>query len=101
MFFDAESGDQQPYCTTAPPLPTTDTFWGRGADTVIGYVVLDQAVGPATPQGRAEVFPTLQLRLDHLRTRTYEGRETPLSLGPLTAGAVCPDDDGAFCVAMG
>jgi hypothetical protein len=101
VFFEQAPDDDQPYCADYPPLPTTDTFWARGTLHVTGYVVLDRAVGPATPKGRADVFPTLQLRLDHLRTRTSEGGETPLTLGPLTAGAACPDDDGAFCVPLG
>jgi hypothetical protein len=101
VFFGKAPDDDQPYCSDYPPLPTTDTFWARGTQHVTGYVVLDKAVGPATPQGRADVFPTLQLRLDHLRTRTPEGSETPLTLGPLTAGSACPDDDGAFCVPLG
>ena len=101
VFFPQGQDDDTPSCTDYPPLPTTDTFWARGTPQTTGYVVLDQAVGPATPQGRAEVFPTLQVRLDDLRIRTYAGHETPLTLGALTAGTVCADDDGAFCVALG
>jgi hypothetical protein len=101
VFFRPSQDDDTPACADYPPLPTTDTFWARGTSQTTGYVVLDQAVGPATPQGRAEVFPTLQVRLDDLRIRTYGGHETPLTLGALTAGTACDDDDGAFCVALG
>jgi hypothetical protein len=101
VFFRPSQDDDDPACSDYPPLPATDTFWARGTTQTIGYVVLDQAVGPATPQGRAEVFPTLQLRVDHLRLRDYDGSETPLTLGPLTVGAACPDDAGAICTPAG
>ena len=101
VFFHRSPDDGDPYCADYPPLPATDTFWGRGTSEITGWVVVDQAVGPATPQGRAEVFPTLQLRLDHLRIRTESGRETPLTVGALSVGAACPDDAGAICVPAG
>ena len=101
VFFHRSQDDDEPYCTDYPPLPATDTFWGRGTTEITGWVVLDQAVGPATPEGRAEVFPTLQLRLDHLRSRTEGGRETPLTGGALSVGSACPDDAGAICVPAG
>jgi hypothetical protein len=101
VFFRPSQDDDEPSCADYPPLPTTDRFWARGTPLTTGYVVLDQAVGPTTPEGRAEVFPTLQLRVDHLRIRDYSARETPLTLGPLTVGAACPDDAGAICTPAG
>jgi len=47
---------------------TSDSFLANlGQDTVTGYVVLDRAFSPSTPQGRAEVFATLRLRISDLR----------------------------------
>ena len=101
VFFHRSVDDDQPYCANYPPLPATDRFWGRGTAHITGYVVLDKAVGPATPLGRAEVFPTLELRLDHLRIRDENARETPLTVGALSVGAACPDDAGAICLPAG
>jgi hypothetical protein len=98
-----ESGDgSQRYCAEYPPLPTVDRFWNTmGADTVTGYVVLDEAVSAATPDGRADVFPTLRLRLSDLRVLDGPGRATGLTVEALTVGAPCPDDADAICVALG
>jgi hypothetical protein len=100
VFFEPARGDDE-YCTDAPPLPTTDTFWAQGTTRTTGYVVLDQAVGPATPEGRTEVFRTLQAQVSDLRVRDPDGEETPLTLGPLSTGAVCADDAAALCVPLG
>lgn len=91
------------YCQHYPPLPTTDTFWSHGGpNRVTGYVVLDRAVTPAAPQGRAEVFPTLQARIDHLRLKDADtGAEHRLALGAVEIGAACPDDPSALCVPLG
>jgi hypothetical protein len=100
VFFEP-SWDDDEYCSDAPPLPTTDTFWAQGTIRVTGYVVLDQAVGPATPEGRTEVFRTLQVQLSELRIRGQDGDETPVTLGSVSTGALCPDDPDAFCVPLG
>ena len=75
----AESADgTETYCDDSPPLPTRDRFWNQaGAETVTAYVVLDQAVTPATPDGRAAVFPTLQLRISRpaRSSPTRDGQE--------------------------
>ena len=98
-----ESGDgSQRYCAEYPPLPTVDRFWNTmGAATVTGYVVLDEAVTPATPEGRADVFPTLRLRLSDLRVLDTPGQALALVVEGMTVGAPCPDDPDAICVALG
>jgi hypothetical protein len=101
VFFGPSPGHDV-YCTDYPPLPTTDTFWSHGGpDVVTGYVVLDQAVSAATPQGRAEVFPTLQARIDHLRVKDGETLvERTLHVTAVQVGTQCPDNDDAFCVPL-
>jgi hypothetical protein len=101
IFADSSNPDET-YCDDAPPLPTRDKFWNQmGAATVSAFVVLDQAVTPATPEGRAAVFPTLQLRISDFRL--FEGTMQPRSLGVggLTVGAACADDPAAICVPLG
>ena len=88
------------YCTDAPPLPDTDTFWARGTSRVVAYVAVDQAVGPAFPQGRGDVLSTLQARVSDLRLRDGDGTESPLSLGTPFQGALCADDPAALCVPL-
>ena len=99
----AESADgTETYCDDAPPLPTRDRFWNQmGADTVTVYVVLDEAVTPASPDGRSAVFPTLQLRISDLRVLTDPDHGRRLGVGELTVGAVCADDPDAICVPLG
>ena len=99
----AESGNGlETYCDDAPPLPTWDKFWNQmGAPTVTTYVVLDQAVTPATPDGRSEVFPTLQLRISDLRVFSDQSQQRGLRVGALTVGAPCADDPDAICVPLG
>jgi hypothetical protein len=98
-----ESGDgTEQYCFDYPPLPTSDRFWNQmGAATISGYVVLDQAVTAATPQGRDEVFPTLRLRISELRLFSDPEEVQALRLGNLSVGAPCPDDPEAICVPLG
>ena len=62
----AESADgTETYCDDAPPLPSRDRFWNQaGAATVTVYVVLDQAVTPATPTAAPRSF---HLAAAHLR----------------------------------
>jgi hypothetical protein len=99
----AESADgTETYCDDAPPLPTRDRFWNQsGAATVTVYVVIDQAVTPATPDGRAAVFPTLQLRIFDLRVFADQAQQHGLGVRELTVGAVCADDPDAICVPLG
>lgn len=100
VFFEPATADET-YCPDAPLLPTTDSFHARGTPRVTGYVVLDRAVTPATPQGRDDVLPTLQARISDLRLRTDAGVEQPLSVATVTQGAVCPDNPDALCVPLG
>jgi hypothetical protein len=101
IFADSTNPDET-YCDDAPPLPTRDKFWNQmGARTVAAFVVLDQAVTPATPEGRAAVFPTLQLRISDLRVFEDEMHQRSLGVGDLTIGAACPDDPAAICVPLG
>jgi hypothetical protein len=100
--FVESNGGEQVYCTQYPPLPTRDKFWNQsGARTVTAWVVLDQAVTPATPDGRPEVFPTLQLRISHLRMLSDPAGGRALVPAAPGRGAVCPDDPGAICVPLG
>jgi hypothetical protein len=98
-----ESGDgAERYCFDYPPLPTSDRFWNQmGAATITGYVVLDEAVTPATPDGRADVFPTLRLRISDLRQFVDAEHVERLRVGSLSVGAACPDDPEAICVSLG
>ena len=99
----AESADgNETYCDDAPPLPSRDRFFNQmGAATITVYVALDQAVTPATPDGRSEVFPTLQLRISDLRQFEGPSRVHGLGVGVLTVGATCADDPDAICVPLG
>jgi hypothetical protein len=102
IFVESNGGDQV-YCTASPPLPTRDTFFNQaGARAITAWVVLARAVTPATPDGRPEVFPTLQLRISDLRElsdpTTVERRLVPGALG---IGASCADDARAICVPLG
>jgi hypothetical protein len=101
VFFGPSEGHDV-YCADYPPLPTTDTFWSHGGPPVVdGYVVLDQAVTAATPRGRAEVFPTLQARIDHLRVKDSQTLvERQLHVTAVQLGTPCPDDADAFCVPL-
>ena len=70
-------------------------------DTLDGFVVLDQAVTAATPDGRAAVFPTLGLRISELRLFSDPEQVRTLGVGDLSVGAACPDDPEAICVHLG
>jgi hypothetical protein len=99
--FADSSGDPGPYCADHPPLPTRDRFWNQmGATTVTVYVVVDQAVSAAFPGGRADVFPTLQLEVSHLRWFREPGSVRTLGPGRMSVGAACTDDPGAICVPL-
>ena len=102
IFMESNDGDQV-YCAASPPWPTRDKFFNQsGAPILTAWVVLERAVTPQTPDGRPEVFPTLQLRISDLRQLsdpwTLQRRLVPGSLG---VGAACADDPGAICVPLG
>jgi hypothetical protein len=102
IFVESNDGDQE-YCTDSPPWPTRDTFFNQaGARAITAWVVLAWAVTPATPDGRPEVFPTLQLRISDLRElddpTTVRRRLVPGTLG---IGSPCADDARAICVPLG
>jgi len=98
VFFSPTQGHDI-YCQDSPPLPTTDTFWIRDGKVTSGWVVLEGAVTPATPQGRADVFGTLQARVDHIRLRSGED-ELPLRPAAGPVGTPCADDVEALCVPL-
>jgi hypothetical protein len=101
IFVESNSGDQV-YCTDSPPLPTRDRFFNQsGAPTITAWVVLGHAVTPATPQGRPEVFPTLQLRISRFRMLSDATTGRTLVPGTLGRGTACPDDPAAICVPLG
>jgi hypothetical protein len=95
------SGDPGPYCAEYPPLPTTDRFWNQtGATTVTVYVIVNQAVTPAFPDGRGDVFPTLELEISELRWFRDTGSVRTLRVGGMSVGAACADDPAAICVPL-
>ena len=98
-----ESGDgTEQYCHDYPPLPTSDRFWNQmNAATVTGYVVLDQAVTPATPDGRPDVFPTLGLRISDLRLFSHPEDVRRSGSANWRSAPPCPDDPEAICVPLG
>lgn len=101
IFVESGNGSQD-YCADAPPMPTSDRFWNpMGAPTVTAWVVLDDAVTPATPGGRPEVFPTLQLRISDLRRFSDPTVQHGLVPGALGVGSPCADDADAICVPLG
>jgi hypothetical protein len=101
VFVQSGNGDEH-YCTDYPPLPTSDEFWNQmGASAISGWVVLDGAVTAATPQGRPDVFPTLQLRFSDFRVFSDPTRQQHVRPSTPTVGAICPDDARAICVSLG
>ncbi|MEI4280731.1 hypothetical protein [Klenkia terrae] len=96
VFFD---GAAEPYCQGDPAFALTDTFWSHGnSGRATAYVVLQDAVTPATPAGRPEVFSTLEIRIDHLRT--HSGGDVPFTPQTPVVGALCADDPDAVCVSL-
>lgn len=101
VFVNSGNSDEH-YCAHYPPLPTSDEFWNQmGAASVSGWVVLDRAVTAATPQGRPEVFPTLQLRFSDFRIFSDPTEQHHVTPSTPTVGALCPDDATAVCVSLG
>ena len=71
-----------------------------GATTATVYVIVDQAVTPAFPDGRADVFPTLELEISQLRWFRDPGSVRTLGVGGMSVGAACADDPAAICVSL-
>jgi hypothetical protein len=67
-----------------------------GQDLITGYVVLDRAITPDTPQGRLDVFRTLQLRVSDIQ---WSGR--PVNIGSPSAGSLCPGTRNELCAPLG
>lgn len=95
FFFQA--GDASTPCPDGA-WSTTDSFLASntGQQLLTGYVVLDQAFTPSTPQGRPEVFRSLRLRVSKIR---YSGR--PVTVSPPTVGTLCPGTQDELCAALG
>jgi hypothetical protein len=76
--------------------PTSDHFLANlHQPHIVGYVVLDQAFSPSTPQGRADVFRTLQLRVSDVE---LSGRLA--TIGPPTVGSLCPGSQDELCARL-
>jgi hypothetical protein len=94
-FFFQSGGDSTP-CPDGV-WPTSDSFLANLHQAhVTGYVVLDQAFTSSTPQGRPDVFRSLQLRVSDIR---LSGR--PATITPPTIGALCPGTQNELCASLG
>jgi hypothetical protein len=95
FFFQA--GDASTPCPDGA-WSTSDSFEASnvGQARITGYVVLDQAFAASTPQGRPDVFRTLQLRVSNIR---FSGR--PATVSPPTVGSLCPGTEDELCVSLG
>jgi hypothetical protein len=95
FFFQA--GDASTPCPDGA-WSTSDSFEASnvGQARITGYVVLDQAFAASTPQGRPDVFRTLQLRVSNIR---FSGRLATVS--PPTVGSLCPGTENELCASLG
>jgi hypothetical protein len=94
FFFQA--GRESTPCTDGA-WPTSDSFLANLHQAhITGYVVLDQAFTPSTPQGRPDVFGTLELRVSDIR---LSGR--PATVSAPTIGSLCPGTQNELCAALG
>jgi hypothetical protein len=101
FFFGSRNGDAVP-CRSSAAWPTTDTFEAvNGTQLITGYVVLDQAITTATPQGRPDVLSSLQLTISKLRQFDDHDVPRPLRVGTPTVGRLCPGDPTAVCAPLG
>ena len=76
---------------------TSDSFLANlGQTQITGYVVLDQAFTPSTPQGRADVLRSLHLRVSNVR---LSGR--PATIGAPNIGSLCPGTQNELCASLG
>jgi hypothetical protein len=77
--------------------PTSDSFLANLQQAhVTGYVVLDQAFTSSTPQGRPDIFRSLQLRVSDIR---LSGR--PATITPPTIGTLCRGTQDELCASLG
>jgi hypothetical protein len=77
--------------------PTSDSFLANLSQThITGYVVLDQAFTPSTPQGRADVLRSLRLRVSDVRV---SGR--PATIAAPSIGSLCPGTQNELCASLG
>jgi hypothetical protein len=101
IFVESNNGSEV-YCKDFPPLPTADKFYNQmGARIITAWVVLGRAVTPGSPDGRPEVFPTLQLRVSDFRVFSDPTAQRTLVPGSIDRGALCADDADAICVPVG
>ena len=101
FFVESSNGDQVP-CAAGAHWPTTDTFEAvNGKALVTGYVVLDQAVTAATPQGRPDVLGALQLQLSRFRELDGYGHWQSVTPAAPSVGAFCPGVRTAVCASLG
>jgi hypothetical protein len=77
---------------------TSDSFQASnvGQGSITGYVVLDRAFTSSTPQGRVDVFATLQLRISNIRLS-----DRPAEVHPPTVGSFCPGTTRDLCTSLG
>jgi hypothetical protein len=77
---------------------TSDSFQASnvGQAVITGYVVLDQAFTAATPEGRADVFSSLGLRISNIRLS-----DRPAEVHPPTIGSFCPGSRSDLCASLG
>jgi hypothetical protein len=100
FFVEAHDTEVLP-CREGAAWPTTDTFaLISGERLVTGYVVLDHAVTAATPQGRPDVFRSLQLKISQLR-QFDDSVPRPLSVDAPTVGRLCSGEQDAVCAPLG
>lgn len=95
-FFFQSGGDGTP-CPNGT-WSTSDSFLAANMDqqVITGYVVLDPAFTSSTPQGRPDVFRSLQLRVSDIQ---YGGRR-PIVSAP-TVGSLCPGTQDELCASLG
>ena len=98
----AESADgTETYCDDAPPLPTSGPVLEPGGGGDRHRLRRPRPGGhPGHPDGRGAVFPTLQLRISHLRVFADPARSAASGSAPWTVGAACADDPDAICVPL-
>lgn len=89
-------------CVGRTALPTSDRFWDQmGAPETTAYVVVEDAVDAAHPDGRPDVLPSLQLEASSLRVFADPADQRPVALEDPAVGHRCADDPAALCVLLG
>jgi len=100
FFFESHDGNAIP-CRDGAAWPPTDRFETvTGARLITGYVVLDHAVTPTSPQGRPDVLSTLQLKISNLR-QFIDYVPRPLTVDTPTVGQLCSGGEDAVCAPLG